>query len=196
MGAQSAYGPSRQHNTTMLTLADKIYRVAAILYNWAFGPKPIPNDRNVNVLIIGAGFSGIGAAVYLKKRGFKNYTILEKYDKLGGTRYEAKYPGVQCDINSHFYSWSFNLKKDWSKRFSPAEEIWEYIHQTALKFGIYKDIKFGVHAKTAKWNESERKWHVTAEDGEVYTANFLINGTGALNKPTIPKFKNIDKFKG
>src|ERR1700739_2604564 len=94
------------------------------------------------VIIVGAGFSGIGMAYYLKQLKLDNFIILEKGSAIGGTWFDNKYPGAECDVESHLYSFSFYPKPDWSKIFSGSNEIQDYIDDCAKKFDILKHIVF------------------------------------------------------
>src|SRR5690242_3127848 len=92
----------------------------------------IPHFR---VAVIGSGFAGIGAGVALQKAGI-DYVILERAGDLGGTWRDNVYPGCQCDVPSHLYSFSFALNPDWSRTYSPQAEIWEYLRGVADRFGV------------------------------------------------------------
>ena len=83
--------------------------------------------RTQAVVIVGTGFAGIGMAIALKKAGVRNFVILEKADRVGGTWRENTYPGCACDIRSHLYSFSFEPKSDWTREFAPQPEILGYI---------------------------------------------------------------------
>jgi phytoene dehydrogenase-like protein len=88
------------------------------------------------IVIVGAGFGGIGMAIALKKAGFHDFVILEKSDDLGGTWYHNQYPGCACDVPSPLYSYSFELNPAWSRLFAPQQEIWEYLRMVGWPGGI------------------------------------------------------------
>src|ERR1019366_1980102 len=88
------------------------------------------------IVIVGAGFGGIGMAIALKKAGFHDFVILEKSDDLGGTWHHNQYPGCACDVPSPLYSYSFELNPAWSRLFAPQQEIWEYLRMCARKYGV------------------------------------------------------------
>ena len=97
-----------------------------------------------SVLIIGAGFSGLCIAIHLKKAGIESFTILEKADRLGGTWRDNSYPGAACDVPSMSYSFSFEQKTDWTRKWSPQAEILEYMEHCAAKYDVDTHIRFGV----------------------------------------------------
>src|SRR5580692_3098341 len=94
-----------------------------------------------SVLILGAGMSGLCMGIALKKAGFESFLILEKAGGIGGTWWDNTYPGAQCDVPSHLYSFSFELKPDWSRAYSPQAEIREYMQHCARKYGLLPHIR-------------------------------------------------------
>ena len=95
------------------------------------------------ILIIGAGFAGIGTAIRLKQSGIDSFTILERADEIGGTWRDNTYPGAACDVPSHVYSLSFEPNPDWSLRFSESAEIQAYLLGLVEKWGLREHIRFG-----------------------------------------------------
>ena len=85
------------------------------------------------IVIVGAGFGGIGMGIALKKAGYHDFVILDKAPDLGGTWWDNKYPGCACDVPSPLYSYSFELNPDWSHLFAPQQEIWDYLRNCARK---------------------------------------------------------------
>src|ERR687893_3283376 len=92
--------------------------------------------RHARVAIVGAGFSGLGMAIRLKQDGIDDFFILERADELGGTWRDNTYPGCQCDIPSHLYSFSFAPNPDWTRTFPLQPEIQDYLRGVADRFGI------------------------------------------------------------
>ena len=92
--------------------------------------------RRVRLVIVGAGFSGIGLAIRLRQQGIEDFVILERAQALGGTWRDNSYPGCACDVQSTLYSFSFAPNPDWSHVFSPQPEIWAYLQRCAERFGI------------------------------------------------------------
>ena len=144
--------------------------------------------------ILGAGFSGLGMAIRLRQEGIDSFTIYEKADEVGGTWRENVYPGVACDVPSHLYSFSFAPNPNWSRRFSPGGEIWDYMKDCARKFDLYRSIQFGKKA-TAVVHDGKR-WRIDFEDGSSATADYVVSGLGGLHEPNVPAFEGLESFEG
>ena len=149
---------------------------------------------HIDVAIVGSGFAGLGAAVRLKQ-AHREFVVLEKANDLGGTWRDNTYPGCECDVPSHLYSFSFALNPDWSQSFSPQEEIFDYLRKTARDFGIVDRIRFGTAVLDARWDDEAGKWRIRTSRGDL-SANFLIAGTGGLSEPSIPKLPGLETFEG
>lgn len=158
-----------------------------------------PNDSKVlqgDVLIIGTGFSGLGVAAKLDEAGIKNWLILEKADSVGGTWRDNTYPGCECDIPSALYSYSFDLKPDWSHLFSPQKEIFQYLKEFSKKRNLNGRIKFGQTVKSAIFNEQTSRWLVETTSGNKYDFKHLISAVGVLHRPNYPSIKGLETFTG
>jgi 4-hydroxyacetophenone monooxygenase len=150
------------------------------------------------VIIIGAGFSGLCAAIRLKELGVP-FEILEKNPDVGGTWLENVYPGCAVDTPNHFYSYSFNQNEKWTRHFSRRDEILAYIGSTADKYDLRPSIRFGTEVMDASFDEQAELWRVTfTADGvtETISANAVISAVGQLNRPSIPPIAGIDRFRG
>jgi cation diffusion facilitator CzcD-associated flavoprotein CzcO len=151
----------------------------------------------IDVLIAGAGFSGIGMAIQLvRKMPHLSFLILEKSADSGGTWYENTYPGCACDIPSHLYSFSFELNPEWSRMFAPQLEIQAYLKRCAEKYDLPSRIKLNASATDAIWNESTARWHVIANTGEQFLARFFVSAIGALHIPSYPALPGLSNFAG
>ncbi|MGA3189788.1 MAG: NAD(P)/FAD-dependent oxidoreductase [Bryobacteraceae bacterium] len=151
---------------------------------------------NVDTLIVGAGFSGLGMAIKLRQAGMNSFLIIEKSEGIGGTWWENRYPGCACDIPSHLYSFSFDLNPQWSRMFAGSKEIQEYLEQCAQRYGIREKIRFKTRLQEAVWDEEGGLWHATTADGTKIDARVIVSGMGALHVPHYPEIKNIDRFEG
>lgn len=149
-------------------------------------------SRPVSVVIVGAGFGGIGLAIRLKRAGIDDVTVLEKAGRLGGTWRDNDYPGAACDIPSHLYSFSFERRRDWSRRYPTQEEILAYLDDCAAKYGIVP--RFGAEVAEAVFDEPHGLWRIRTTSGEVLTARALVAACGQLNRPAYPAFP--DDFAG
>lgn len=157
---------------------------------------PIPAD--FRALIIGAGISGLCAAIQFAEAGIP-YTIVERHDRPGGVWLENRYPGAACDVPSHLYSFSF-APFDWSRFFAGSREIHAYLEKVATDHDITKHIRFGVEVKEARFDEVTGEWSAQAvtSSGEIETlrASILVSGVGAFNKPRLPNIPGLETFKG
>lgn len=151
---------------------------------------------DVDVLVIGSGFSGIGMGVALKREGKRSFLILEKASDLGGTWRDNRYPGCACDVPSALYSFSFAPNPGWTRAFSPQPEIWEYLRNVAAREGLTPHFRFDAAIVEARWDEDVARWRVTAADGRCWSAAVVVAGTGALSRPARPDIEGLDSFKG
>jgi cation diffusion facilitator CzcD-associated flavoprotein CzcO len=154
-----------------------------------------PAAPHVRVLIVGAGFAGIGAAIRLRQSGIKDILILERAADLGGVWRDNAYPGCACDVESHLYEFSFAPNPDWTRKYSPQPEIWEYLRRCADRFGITPFIRYNQTVDRIEWNAAAARWHVTTPTGG-YTADIVVAATGALSEPRLPVLPGLDQFEG
>ena len=152
--------------------------------------------RETDVVIIGTGFAGLGMGIQLTKAGRRNFVILEKAHDVGGTWRDNQYPGCACDIQSHMYSFSFELNPNWSRMYAPQPEIWDYLRRVADKYRLREHITFGVKVSGAEWDEETRRWTVHTESGDEYVCRAVVSGVGALHIPNVPNLPGIERFQG
>ncbi len=153
---------------------------------------------SLDVLIIGAGMSGILAAIKLAERGIK-FKIYEKNIYLGGTWYENKYPGSRVDIANHFYSYSFEENHQWSEHFSQQPELLNYFRKCFDKYDIQRYTFFETQVTNMKFDELTKSWDVESIcNGNVKkeVVNIVISCVGQLNQPKVPEIKDLDEFQG
>jgi cation diffusion facilitator CzcD-associated flavoprotein CzcO len=141
------------------------------------------------VVIVGAGFGGVAAAIELRKHGFDDVTILEKGPSLGGTWWYNTYPGCACDVPSHLYSFSFAQRADWSRLCSPQEEILHYLDGVARDQGVDRLVIPNTEVISCAWDDDERRWTVGAADGRRWKADAVIVATGQLHQQAIPRLE-------
>lgn len=148
------------------------------------------------ILIIGSGFGGLGMAIQLKKAGIHSFKILEKADRVGGTWRDNTYPGAACDVQSHLYSFSFEPKHDWSRKFGRQPEIHGYMEHCVAKYELAPHLQFNTEVTAAEFDSLLGEWVVTLRTGETLSANVLITATGQLNKPAYPNIPGMNDFAG
>lgn len=161
-------------------------------------PRPADPPAGFRALIIGAGISGLCAAVQFEAAGI-DYQIIERRPDLGGVWLDNRYPGAACDVPSHLYSFSF-APFAWSRYFAGSREIHAYLKDVAERFGIGRRIRFGVEVAEARWDEGAAMWDadVVHPDGskETLRANIVVSGVGAFNKPRMPDVPGLALFEG
>lgn len=151
-------------------------------------------DRRV--IVVGAGFGGIAAAIELRAHGITDVTILDSAPEIGGTWHHNTYPGAACDVPSHLYSFSFAQRRDWSRLCSPQPEILEYLQGVAREYGVDELVVPNTAVSSCRLDEATMTWHVTAEDGREFTGDALVLATGQLNTPAVPDIPGAETFAG
>lgn len=151
---------------------------------------------DIDVAIIGTGFSGLGMAIALKKAGRDDFRIFEKADEVGGTWRDNHYPGCACDVPSHLYSFSFEPNPDWSRMYSPQPEIWRYLRHCADKYALRPHIRFGCEILRAVFDEARALWVLTDRTGAQTTARVVVSGMGGLSRPAYPSLPGLEEFQG
>ncbi|MGV9482494.1 flavin-containing monooxygenase, partial [Gordonia aichiensis] len=150
----------------------------------------------LDAVVVGAGFSGIGAAIELDRLGLHDFVILEREDDLGGTWHVNRYPGLAVDIASVTYSYSFEPNPRWSRLFAPGAELKKYAEHVADKYDLRRRMRFGTVVDGARWDEDNQQWLVSIAGGETVTARYLLAATGFLSQPYTPPFPGIESFAG
>ncbi|MCV7257723.1 flavin-containing monooxygenase [Mycobacterium shimoidei] len=154
------------------------------------------STEQYDVLVVGAGFGGIGAAIQLKRLGYDNIVILDREDDLGGTWYVNHYPGLAVDIPSTTYAYWFEPYPYWSRLFATGPELKRYADHVADKYDVRRHIRFNTTVESAHWDEEKQVWRVTLADGQTLVTRFLITATGFLSQPHTPDIPGITDFGG
>ncbi len=150
----------------------------------------------MRVVIVGAGFGGIAAAIELRRHGISDVTILDAARGIGGTWLHNTYPGAACDVPSQLYSYSYEQRKDWPQLCSPQPEILGYIRGVASKHGVAGLVTAGTRVERCAFDDATATWTVEAEDGRAWDADAVIIATGQLHQPAWPKLPGIESFAG
>jgi cation diffusion facilitator CzcD-associated flavoprotein CzcO len=151
-------------------------------------------ERELRVIVIGAGMAGILSAIKLREAGIGDIVVFEKADRLGGTWRENTYPGIACDVPSHLYSYSFALNPDWSRSFSDGAEIEAYFERVAEEHGVIPLIRFGQEVTGCEWRDG--RWHLSTAAGTEDEADVVIAATGVLHHPRYPDIDGLEDFAG
>lgn len=165
---------------------------------WRTPPSATQREA-CDVLVIGAGMSGLAAAIQLQAAGLP-FRVIEKNTEVGGTWYENRYPGCGVDTPNHFYSYAFAPNHDWTRLFAKRDELRAYFDRIADQFPLRDRITFGAEAECADWEEDAARWRVVVRhrDGrrETLSARVLISAVGILNRPKLPEIPGRDSFAG
>ena len=149
-----------------------------------------------HTLIVGAGFSGIGAAIKLDKARLPNYLVVEAGDGVGGTWHWNTYPGIAVDIPSFSYQFSFEQSPRWSRTYAPGHELKAYAEHCVDKYGIRSRIRFNTKVLSAEFDDEHSLWRVQTDPGGELTARFLVSASGVLTVPNLPDIDGVDSFAG
>ena len=152
--------------------------------------------QRVGMVIVGAGFGGLCLAIRLLQAGIRDFVVLEKEHEVGGTWRDNTYPGAECDVQSHLYSYSFEGKPDWSQRYAGWQEIQRYILDTTEKYGLRPWIRFGQRVCGAHFDEAVGRWTVRVASGASISARFFALATGPLHVPQFPQVEGLESFRG
>ncbi|MFY8238887.1 MAG: flavin-containing monooxygenase, partial [Ilumatobacteraceae bacterium] len=157
------------------------------------------SNNNVDVVVAGAGFSGIYLVHKLRQAGF-SFRVLESGGDVGGTWYWNRYPGARCDIptTDYTYSWDPDLEHEWtwSEKYATQPEILRYSQFVANKHDVYPHITFNTSVTNAAWNDSTKKWTITTSTGDAITCRHYIMATGCLSVPKDPDIAGNEEFAG
>ncbi len=152
-------------------------------------------STSVEVIILGGGFAGVGAAIKLLEAGISDFLLLEKATELGGVWRENTYPGCACDVPSALYSYSFAPNPSWSRVFAGQREIKSYLQTTAHDHGVSAYVRLQHEALKAQWCDSEKHWRIDTNQG-VFIARFVIMACGPMHEPVLPTINGLSEFAG
>lgn len=148
------------------------------------------------VVIVGSGFAGIGAAVALEKIGIRDFAILEREERPGGTWVQHDYPGLEVDMPFFTYSFPFEMKSDWSRLYPSGAELRDYTVHCIEKYDLRRRIRCGTAVSRVHYDPEANVWRIELANGEVLVARTLVNATGILVIPKMPDIEGIDGFEG
>ena len=148
------------------------------------------------MVIVGAGFSGIGVARALDRANITDYEIVEQGDGFGGTWYWNRYPGLAVDIPSFSYQFSYAKRTNWSRVYASGDELRDYAEDCARRFALHGRTRFGTKITSATFDEDHHAWRLETGGGDVITARHVIDATGVLTQPKLPEIQDVETFGG
>lgn len=151
------------------------------------------------VIIVGAGFGGMGAAIALRRLGITSIAILDRNSDVGGTWHANTYPGIAVDIASVTYSYSFEQNPYWSRTYAPGQELSAYARHVADKYDLRRHMRFGQSVEQVVYDETNKLWSIVVEaagERRTLTARVLVLATGYLSRPKLPDIPGVERFAG
>ncbi len=156
-------------------------------------------DDMLDVIIIGTGFAGVYGLHKMREAGF-NVLAVEAGEDVGGTWYWNRYPGLRCDVDSLEYSYAFSdeIQQEWrwSERYAKQPEIHGYIRFVADRLDLRRDIRFGIRIISAMFDSAASRWSLVAQNGDTFSARYVVMATGCLSVPNKPNIPGIESFAG
>jgi cation diffusion facilitator CzcD-associated flavoprotein CzcO len=159
----------------------------------------MPDSEDYDAIIVGAGLAGLYQLHRLRELGLRAQ-VIEAGSDVGGTWYWNRYPGARCDVQSLSYSYSFSPELEqeweWTEKYPTQPEILRYINHVAQRFDLRKDITFGTRVLSARYDEAPSCWTVTTDNGQQFSAQFLIMATGCLSASKLPEIGGLERYRG
>lgn len=168
---------------------------AGWVYSGAMGSLAATQPDH-EVVVIGAGFSGIGTAIKLDEAGIEDWTIVEAGDGVGGAWHWNTYPGVGVDIPSFSYQFSFEQRADWSRVYAPGSELKAYAEHCVDTYGLRSRIRLSTKVTGVAFDDEQHVWRLAIEDGTTVTARFVVGATGVFTQPKPPEIAGLETFAG
>jgi cation diffusion facilitator CzcD-associated flavoprotein CzcO len=153
------------------------------------------SSNRPSIAVVGGGFAGVGAVVMLRRAGYRDVTVFEKGERVGGVWHHNTYPGAACDVPSHLYEFSFEPNPRWSRRYAPQAEIQAYLEDVARRNGVFDRIRTSTEVQGARWDSERAKWVIQTTAGE-HETDVLVTACGQLSVPSVPPLNGLDSFAG
>jgi cation diffusion facilitator CzcD-associated flavoprotein CzcO len=154
----------------------------------------------LDAIVVGAGFSGLYQLLLLRDKLGLSVKVLDTAQGVGGTWYWNRYPGARCDSESHSYAYYFSKELldewEWSERYPQQPEILRYLNHVADRFNLRHDIVLGTKVQSAHYSETDKRWHITTDTGQIYAAKYFITAVGCLSSANIPEISGLESFTG
>jgi cyclohexanone monooxygenase len=157
----------------------------------------MPADRvSPSVGIIGAGPGGLALGIFLRRAGFRDFTIFDREDGVGGTWRVNTYPGLACDVRSHLYSYSFDLNANWSRVWSGQREILDYFERCAQRYELGPNLRLHTEITAARWDAGTNTWQLRTGSGEEHRFDVVVSAVGMFTRPVLPALVEDEPFAG
>ena len=154
----------------------------------------------LDAVVVGAGFSGLYQLLLLRDKLGLSVKVLDTAQGVGGTWYWNRYPGARCDSESHSYAYYFSKELlnewEWSERYPQQPEILRYLNHVADRFNLRSDIVLGTKVQSAHYSDTDKRWHITTDQGQTYIAKYFITAVGCLSSANIPSIAGLEAFEG
>ncbi len=154
------------------------------------------NRVSPSVGIIGAGPGGLALGIFLRKAGFRDFTIFDREDGVGGTWRINTYPGLACDVRSHLYSYSFDLNANWSRVWSGQREILDYFERCAQRYELGPNLRLHTEITAARWDAGTNTWQLSTRNGEQHSFDVVVSAVGLFTQPVLPDLVEDEPFEG
>jgi cyclohexanone monooxygenase len=152
--------------------------------------------KSLSVGIIGAGPGGLALGIFLKKAGFRDFTIFDREHGVGGTWRINTYPGLACDVKSHLYSFSFDLNANWSRLWSGQSEILEYFERCSARYELEPHLRLSTEVTSLRWVEDDVQWELATKDGNTSRFDVVVSAVGLFTQPVMPELFEEEPFTG
>ncbi len=146
------------------------------------------------IVIIGAGFGGLGTAMALRRAGIEGFAILERADDIGGTWRANHYPDVATDIPGMSYQFSYEKNPHWTRIFPKGAEVKSYVDYLADKYNLRPEIQLNTEVMSRTWDEATHLWRLELADGRSISARYVIAALGAFVEPKQPAIRGLNTF--
>lgn len=154
------------------------------------------NRVSPSVGIIGAGPGGLALGIFLRRAGFRDFTIFDREDGVGGTWRINTYPGLACDVRSHLYSYSFDLNANWSRVWSGQREILDYFEGCAQRYELGPNLRLHTEITAARWDAGTNTWQLSTRNGEQHRFDVVVSAVGLFTQPVLPDLVEDEPFEG
>ncbi|WP_278262432.1 NAD(P)/FAD-dependent oxidoreductase [Nocardia sp. AG03] len=148
-----------------------------------------------HIVVLGAGFGGLGLTIKLREAGFDDIVVLDRADELGGTWQANTYPGCACDVPSQLYSYSFAPNPNWSRTYGKQPEILNYLRTVAERHDIVRHLRLGTELLDARWDDEHAIWRIETSRGAL-TADYFLAAAGIFAEAKYPSLPGLESFAG